>query len=446
MIINNKYTHYLFLVLFISLPISKGLASTCEVLLIFLSLLRLKDINIKYLIKENKHVVSICLIFLCFLVGLLYTSDLVNGLIVLKRHHRLFVIPFIVLLNPGLIEKYGRQYILAFIQGTAFACLVTIIFYLIPEAQLIKLINNIPLLQEYPLNKDRILFGLYSPFIDRLQFSNLIAVASISSCYLFFAELPLWSKQTRLPKPWRRQANKKRIYILFLFLTLIITSSLLGGRGGQLGLLAGLMVFFICLFYNYLQPKLMKRIGKFFASSLFMLIIIFFAVSIPYCAYKFIPPVHKRYNQLFWELEVSKNLKKDDERIRDFTSVRRIVSWKNTWQLIKQNPVLGVGTGDYIYELSKIYEKDQYDLPVNSHSQYLYIWASIGIWGLIVFILVIFYWLYSLRNAQIIFIYGLSFLSFYLTTMLFDASLIKQIDSMTFSLFMSFIGILGNKK
>ena len=441
MIINNKYTHYLFLVLFISLPISKGLASTCEVLLIFFSLLRLKDINIKYLIKENKHVVSICLVFLCLLVGLLYTSDLVNGFIVLKRHHRLFVIPFIVLLNLGLIEKHGKEYILVFIQGTAFACLVTIIFYLIPEVHLIKLINNIPLLQEYPMNKDRIAFGLYSPFIDRLQFSNLIAVASISSCYLFFVPTlsPVASGQAG-------QVNKIRIYILFLFLALIITSSLLGGRGGQLGLLTGLMVFFLCLIYNYLQPKLMKRFGKFFTSSLLMLIIIFFVVSIPYCAYKFIPPINKRYNQLLWELEVSKNLKKDDARIRDFTSVRRIVSWKNTWQLIKQNPVLGVGTGDYIYELSKIYEKDQYDLPVNSHSQYLYIWASIGIWGLIIFLFVIFYWLYSLKNAQIIFIYGLSFISFYMTTMLFEASLIKQIDSMTFALFMSFIGVLGNKK
>ena len=190
----------------------------------------------------------------------------------------------------------------------------------------------------------------------------------------------------------------------------------------------------------------MKRFGKFFTSSLLMLIIIFFVVSIPYCAYKFIPPINKRYNQLLWELEVSKNLKKDDVRIRDFTSVRRIVSWKNTWQLIKQNPVLGVGTGDYIYELSKIYEKDQYDLPVNSHSQYLYIWASVGLWGLLIFLFVIFYWLYAIRNKHIIFIYGLSFLSFYMTAMLFEASLIKQIDSMTFALFMSFIGVLGNKK
>ncbi|MCH8317745.1 MAG: O-antigen ligase family protein [Bacteroidetes bacterium] len=436
MIINNKYTHYLFLVLFISLPISKGLASTCEVLLIFFSLLRLKDINIKYLIKENKHVVSICLIFLCFLVGLLYTSDLVNGFIVLKRHHRLFVIPFIVLLNLGLIEKHGKEYILVFIQGTAFTCLVTIIFYLIPEVHLIKLINNIPLLQEYPMNKDRIAFGLYSPFIDRLQFSNLIAVASISSCYLFFA---------CLPAPWLRQAGKKQIYILFLFLTLIITSSLLGGRGGQLGLLTGLMVFFLCLIYNYLQPKLMKRIGKFFTSSLLMLIIIFFTVSIPYCAYKFIPPINKRYNQLLWELEVSKNLKKDDVRIRDFTSVRRIVSWKNTWQLIKQNPVLGVGTGDYIYELSKIYEKDQYDLPVNSHSQYLYIWASVGLWGLLIFLFVIFYWLYAIRKKQLIFIYGISFIAFYMCSMLFDMFLITQIDSMAFSLFLSLIGVINQR-
>ena len=40
---------------------------------------------------------------------------------------------------------------------------------------------------------------------------------------------------------------------------------------------------------------------------------------------------------------------------------------------------------------NKIYEKDQYDLPVNSHSQYLYIWASVGLWGLLIFLFVIFY-------------------------------------------------------
>lgn len=435
-LLKEKYTHYLLLALFFSLSISKGIASTCEVLLILFSILKLRESNIKQLIYDNKHVVGICLIFVCLFIGMLYTSDLVSGFIVLKRHHRLFVIPFIILLNIDLVKKYDNKYIFVFILGTVIASAVTIIFYLIPEFLVIRITEIVSILQDYTINKDRTLFGLYSPFISRIQFSNLIAIASISCLYLFFFQKKETTTNTHL------HVTRKTL-ILFFFLILIITSLLLGGKGGQLGLFAGLMVFFVCLIYRHFQTKLTRYIGKVFSYLAIALFFVSFAILIPYCIYKYIPSVNKRYNQLLWELEVSKDIQADDVRIQDFTSIRRIVSWKNTWQLIKQNPVFGTGTGDYLNEIKIIYQKSQYNLPVNTHSQYLYLWAALGIWGLLVFLFVIFYWLYAIRKKQLIFIYGFSFIAFYMCSMLFDMFLITQIDSMAFSLFMSLIGIIS---
>jgi len=136
----DKYTHWLFLLLFIVLPISKGIASTCEVILILLSFLKFKGSDIRSLISENKHVAGVSLIFICFLIGMIYTSDLKEGLRVLERQHRLLVFPFIILLNLTLVRKEGIKYIFAFIIGTVFTSLVTIIFYLVPEIVVIKFV------------------------------------------------------------------------------------------------------------------------------------------------------------------------------------------------------------------------------------------------------------------------------------------------------------------
>lgn len=63
----------------------------------------------------------------------------------------------------------------------------------------------------------------------------------------------------------------------------------------------------------------------------------------------------------------------------------RILVWESSWQIIKQNSILGVGTGDLSNELDNIYREKQYtkllDKSLNSHNQFLQSWAKNGIIG-----------------------------------------------------------------
>ena len=71
----------------------------------------------------------------------------------------------------------------------------------------------------------------------------------------------------------------------------------------------------------------------------------------------------------------------------------RIELWKSTCQVIQDNPLTGVGTGDLQATLDKIYEtikspnKEYYNYKVyNSHNQFLDVAATVGILALLLFV------------------------------------------------------------
>ena len=78
-------------------------------------------------------------------------------------------------------------------------------------------------------------------------------------------------------------------------------------------------------------------------------------------------------------LKKAKPLKK---YIKTSTSIRILV-WSFSLNLIKSNPIIGVGTGDIKDELIKLYKKEGYPILVkrqyNSHNQYLQTAAALGI-------------------------------------------------------------------
>src|SRR5690606_36508099 len=131
------------------------------------------------------HVAAPALIFAMLLSGMLYTEDLQNGWKVLKHQHRFFIIPLLFLAHAQLLQQHFRKLTLAFILATSAAAAFIVLLYLLPEETVRTLANSTKLMLSYPDNVHRAAFGLYSPFIDRLQFSSLTAVAIFSSLYLF---------------------------------------------------------------------------------------------------------------------------------------------------------------------------------------------------------------------------------------------------------------------
>lgn len=420
--LKNRFLLFAWFFYFCSLPLFKAFASIAEVALVILSFWPGTFSGLKHTVSKYKAVLGITLIFGILLLGMVYTEDLKTGYKILKGEHRFLVIPLLFLVHARLLQENFKKLTLAFVLATGAACAFTVLLYFLPEATVRSLANSTKLMLDYPDIKNRTSFGLYTPFIDRIQFSSISAVAIISSIFLIL--------------------NNFKRKLLFAALPLLFyTMLILGGRGAQLALFVSLLVYAVAISVNFLLPKLALRIGKWPARLLLIVAGLLFFIGIPYAGFKTLEPISSRVAQTEWEINLLKSGEYKNFDYEHFTTLRRIVSVKNMWEVVKQNPIIGVGTGDYKKEVEKAYAQNNPEFEVNNHSQYLLFWAMTGIIGLLIFLGVLFNWLFSLRNNRQLYFYGLAFLVFYLVNMLPDSVLATQVDSMVFCTFLALIGL-----
>lgn len=96
--------------------------------------------------------------------------------------------------------------------------------------------------------------------------------------------------------------------------------------------------------------------------------------------------LNKRIYQLLWEFDAYKN----EGTISKSSVIQRLVYAKAAWSIIDQHPLFGVGWGDLQKNLNEYYTKNVKNLPSEHwffpHNQYLTVWASTGLVGLIIFL------------------------------------------------------------
>lgn len=423
----NWLTSLSFFLLFASLSFSKGLSTVTEVALIILSLDKIFSKSIFNQIWNQKVLFIFSLFFMVLVFGLFWSENWIEGLKVIRHQHRWVVIPLLFLVHLDFVKKNSVPLLFTFVSVASAAALFTIVLSFLPEHEVISLSGKISFLQTYPITNHRFAFGMYSPFIDRLQFSNLLGIAVITLVYLIL--------------------NKKlKIGFVFLFVPLIYCSLILGGRGGQIALFAGIFIYILRILYVHFFRKMSKKWSEFKSHIILLGSTFLLFVIITVGLFNVNQQLKLRYNQMIWELSTFEDGTYEQFDYIHFTSVRRVVSWTHLWQIFTENPILGVGTGDVIDELQKKYNTDKYIFPVNIHSQYLYILAGWGLVGFIVFFGSWGYWLFSFRNNGYLFDFALVFTSFSLVSMLSDGILIKQIDLMAFIVFIVLIGILNKKE
>lgn len=392
-----------------------------------LSLLLLAFSNISFprILGQHTCLWFLGALFAGYLLGLLYSAQVNSGIWFTYRQSPLLVLPFILLVNHNLVKWYGALYLKWFIWGTCFACLVTLGLFFLPHNTLLKIAPQLPSwgLLQFPEGVSLEKFGFYSPYIDRLSFSYLIGVAVLGSCWL-------WLSQNA--NPW---------FTLLLLCLLLTTAVVLGGRGGQLGLLAGLLVWGAYGAYALMVKLILVRTKGVKIAIVLALPVL--GAFLAYGIFETVPSVWERYNQLFWELSMLHNGTFKDYDYLHFTSFRRILSWQNSWELIKQNPIFGVGTGDYRYEMQMLYDRQGLGFPVNAHNQFLQIWATLGLVGIFIFV-GLFYALWHLLRSKAnrpLRIFGKSVLLFYVVIFTLDGPLNAQVGVMSFALFMGFLSL-----
>jgi probable O-glycosylation ligase (exosortase A-associated) len=100
------------------------------------------------------------------------------------------------------------------------------------------------------------------------------------------------------------------------------------------------------------------------------------------------------------------------ERLRTITDVKessaasRIIAWQTALNMIQDNPIFGVGLGNFFYnyvqycpiEIKTLYGANL--VPHVAHNSYLQVWAECGTFAFIIFVGVIFVTLHRLRKLR----------------------------------------------
>jgi len=178
--------------------------------------------------------------------------------------------------------------------------------------------------------------------------------------------------------------SKLKGWMIFAIILLFGISYLLASRT-MMGLLYLSTIIF--LFYYIIQKRK-------YIEGLTLLIGIIIGVFV---IFKFMPQTVNRFKELTYTEFNYKNMGAESHYNMEVTDEQwnganfRLAAWRCGWEIFKENPIIGVGIGDKFDALVKKYEEKDFQFAIltkkNVHNNYLDILYSLGLIGLIVFII-----------------------------------------------------------
>ena len=385
----DKTYQFLLIALAFLLPLTVFMANTVIVVICILWLTSGEYKSKFDQIINNKLMIASILFFCLHVLGLLWTEDLVWGLhIVHKMWYFLLLFPVLY----SIVRKdYIKYYIFAFLLAISFTEIVSYLVWF----ELIEPFKNATLINP-------------TPFMSHISYNPILAFA----IYLVGHKIFFSKEITK---------TKVILYSFFLF-TMTINMFITGGRAGH-------VMFFVALLILIVQVFSYRRMMGFIV-ALFMLPLIFLL------AYNFSDLFNLRIHEAILNIVNYSEYKN--------TSVgQRITYAINTFEIIQHNFWLGVGTGDFPFEYSKVnvLNSSEVSLTTNPHNMYLLIMVQLGLVGLISMLLIFFYQikvsLYSnnLYSNKIAFVLPVLFL----IIMLSDSYLLGHYTTLLFVFFSSFL-------
>ncbi|WPE16250.1 O-antigen ligase family protein [Candidatus Thioglobus autotrophicus] len=342
-------------------------------------------------LKNNKLVVAVFLYLLVHVIALLWTADIESGLWTLKKQLKFLFIPIFMLFVK---REHIKYYILAFLASMSLSEIWSygIFFELLPLYGGATLIDPIPLMSHIT----------YNPFLA-------IAIYLLSYYVLFDHSLGRFKKTT----------------YSFFIITMSINMFITGGRAGQVMYFAMLVI----LIFQYFPKNAFKA---FLISS----IVVMATYSTFYVNSKIFSD---RVDVAMTELSNYKN------HMHSSTGMR-ISSAINSWSIIKENPIIGVGTGDYKNEFIKASIKNNLKLEDklvihNPHNMYVLILVQFGLLGLVAMLYMFYTQIKIAINSNEKFVkkIGVALPLLYLLIMLSDSYLMVHMTGLLFIFISSFV-------
>ena len=344
-------------------------------------------------IINNKLMIASILFFFIHVVGLIWTEDLLWGLHIV---HKMW---YFIGLFPILYTIVRKDYIGHYISAFLLAISITEVFSYLVWFEIIEPFKSATV--ENP-----------TPFMSHISYNPILAFA----IYLVLHEIFFNKKITNF------------VFSLYSFfaISMIINMFITGGRAGQVAFFAMLVVLII----QILDKQRIKS-----------LITIFIVIpGIFFTAYQtsnlFQQRVDLAYNQALTYTSGSNN-----------SIGYRITFALNSWEVIKENPIIGVGTGDFPTEYKKnnlVRTATMHQMVPNTnnpHNMFILILVELGVIGLISMLSIFYYQIKLSFNSSNRFIrdIGITLPLLFLVIMWSDSYLLGHYTTLMFVFFSSFL-------
>ncbi len=247
-------------------------------------------------------------------------------------------------------------------------------------------------------------YGIY-----HIQFSILLALAIVFGVFQLYYYFKLKQFKTQF---W---------LLLLLCLSNFIFIHILSARTGLLALYSGLLVFIIHLFQHISKAQKIK--------------LAFVSISLPILLLFFSSSLQNRVSNTIQDFKVVWQ----NANANDYSFAMRVKAWKNSIDIIQQQPVLGVGIGDADSVFFHNFEKvDASILPQNRrnpHFQLLETWVQSGVISAILFLLVLLFNILYFKKHRNWLIVAISILL--LLASCFESILERQASVIAFAFFIA---------
>ncbi len=340
-------------------------------------------------IINNKLMLASIVFFCIHLVGLLWTEDLAWGLHIV---HKMW---YFIGLFPILYTIVRKDYISHYISAFILAISITEVCSYLVWFEVIEPFKNATVSNP-------------TPFMSHISYNPILAFA----IYLVLHEIFFNKKITNL------------VFSLYSFFAISMTINMFitGGRAGQVMFFA-MIAIIIFQFFNTQKIK-----------ALFL--ISFLIPGIFFTAYTTSDLFQERVdaavkNSLFYSENKASSVG------------LRITFALNSWEAIKKNPIIGVGTGDFPIEYKKINKINTPGLPntTNPHNMYVLVAMELGALGVISMLSIFYYQIKLSFNSSNKFIrdFGITLPLLFLVIMWSDSYLLGHYTTLIFVFFSSFL-------
>lgn len=316
------------------------------------------------------------LFFLLYPLSLLYTRDFSSGISQMTMHLSYLLFPLVFISNV-VDDKIKKKILLVFLFSTVLFVFIADVYAIVDiiktERYIIRVANG-----DYYKFLSYGLTRVFPEWHPTLVSFFLIFSLVLTVKYLF---------------------KSKKIMSILLMIFIIVNIFLIKSLIGILCLL--------CLITVFLFSLIRKKAYKFGAVFFIIVLASVFYISNPF-------RIDKIQQLKSTKIELTEN-----EETRNVLSLR-LVNWTSTFNLFLENPVLGVSPGDLKQDLVDEYIKKGFDFAASQrfgpHNQFLQTLAAFGIFGLSLFLIILFWpYLKGVEVSNLYFWYLLIALIFFLT-------------------------------